>query len=119
MKKSRTSELKNSVPLDGVMGDGKTTLSPGKVRQGWALPPEFDADRGCVNGVMREREYLTERELAKRWGIAVKTLQNRRVRGGFLRFAKIGSSVRYAIADVEAYEIQARRNSTSDEGQDD
>jgi hypothetical protein len=49
--------------------------------------------------------FLTEAELAERWRLAPKTLQNQRHRGQTpIRFLKIGHSVRYALSDVEAFE---------------
>lgn len=60
--------------------------------------------------------FLTERQLAQRWGVSVKTLQANRLKGSPPPFVKIGAAVRYAIADIAAYELERRRNSTSDAG---
>ena len=60
--------------------------------------------------------HLTEKELAQRWSVAVKTLQNQRVAGCGLSYLKIGRSVRYRLIDVIAFEEGARRMSTSEGG---
>lgn len=59
---------------------------------------------------------LTESDLATRWQISIKTLQNARVSGRGLPFLKLGRSVRYRLADVEAHEASSIRFSTSDRG---
>ena len=38
--------------------------------------------------------------------------------GDGLRFAKFGSAVRYAVADIEDFERRCLRTSTSDDGED-
>ena len=63
-----------------------------------------------------ETHLLTEHELAQRWSVSIKTLQNRRVTGGGVPFLKLGRSVRYRLADVVAFEEAARRVSTSHRG---
>lgn len=60
---------------------------------------------------------LQERELAARWNVSVRTLQNRRVQGCSLPFLKLGRSVRYRLSDVVAYEESVRRHSTSEGGE--
>lgn len=50
------------------------------------------------------KHYLTPPELAERWAIPVGTLGNWRSAGTGPTFFKLGSSVRYAISDVERYE---------------
>ena len=57
---------------------------------------------------------LDEHALACRWSISVKTLQNRRVAGGFIPFVKISRSVRYRLSDVIAWEEANLRKSTSE-----
>ena len=59
--------------------------------------------------------FLTDKELAARWNISVRTVQKWRVTGQGPRFRKLGTAVRYALPDVEAYEQAAGRRSTSDE----
>jgi excisionase family DNA binding protein len=51
-----------------------------------------------------EQNFLTQSELAKRWGISPRTLERWRWAGEGLRFVKIGGLVRYRLEDVEAYE---------------
>ena len=60
--------------------------------------------------------FYTERELAIRWAVSPKMLQKARLNGEGVRFHKIGSNVRYAVADVLAYERAQTRSSTSDPG---
>ena len=51
-----------------------------------------------------EQNFLTQSDLAKRWGISPRTLERWRWAGEGLRFVKIGGLVRYRFEDVEAYE---------------
>ncbi|MGD9713326.1 MAG: helix-turn-helix transcriptional regulator [Thermomicrobiales bacterium] len=48
--------------------------------------------------------YLTQRELAKRWKISPRTLENMRQHGTGPGYVKIGRAVRYSIVAVEKYE---------------
>lgn len=57
--------------------------------------------------------FIDEKTLAARWQVSVRTLQNNRVSGTGVRFAKINSSVRYRLSDVIAHENLALRDSTS------
>lgn len=51
--------------------------------------------------------FLNQRELAKRWGISVHTLERWRCYGGGIRFLKSSSKrVYYDIHDIEAYEAE-------------
>jgi hypothetical protein len=60
---------------------------------------------------------LDEHDVANRLKISVKTLRNKRVSDpGFLPFCKLGRSVRYRHADVEALVEASLRKSTSDQG---
>ena len=61
---------------------------------------------------------MDEKSLAARWAISLKTLRNWRVTGDGPAFMKIGRCVRYAEADIEAFEIATRRRSTSSGGVD-
>ena len=47
---------------------------------------------------------MTESELAKRWQMSVRTLQNWRWQGQGPRYLKIGARVLYPLEEVEAYE---------------
>jgi len=49
---------------------------------------------------------LRRRDLASRWMLSTETLK-RREKSGDLPFMKLGSSVRYRLADIEAIEQQA------------
>jgi hypothetical protein len=59
---------------------------------------------------------LTETQLAERWQLSPKTLQNARVAGTGVAFVKIGHAVRYRLSDVLAYEQSHVRGSTSEAG---
>lgn len=58
--------------------------------------------------------FLTEPQLAARHQRSAKTLRNARVSGGYIRFVRIGRSVRYRLSDVIAYEQAHLMRSTSD-----
>jgi hypothetical protein len=49
-------------------------------------------------------ERLTEQQLAKRWQMSVRTLQNWRWQGRGPRYLKIGARVLYPLEEVEAHE---------------
>lgn len=57
---------------------------------------------------MRSEPLIDEYEAAERLGLAVPTLRQWRSRGRGPAFHKLGSSVRYAVADLEAW-IEAQR----------
>jgi hypothetical protein len=61
-------------------------------------------------------ELRTEQQAAALLKVSVKTLQGWRCRGGGPRFVKIGRSVRYQLADLDAFVQAAVRSSTSDPG---
>lgn len=58
--------------------------------------------------------FITEKELATRQMRSVKTIRNQRTNGTGVPFTKFGASVRYALADVEAWEAAHRFVSTSE-----
>ena len=49
-------------------------------------------------------QHLGQRDLAKRWLISPRTLEQWRWQGRGPRYLKIGGRVLYRLADVEAYE---------------
>ena len=57
-------------------------------------------------------ERLTERELAARWRVSVRTLQNWRWMGRGPRFLKIGARVLYQITEIEKFEAAQVHQST-------
>ncbi|SDE64614.1 helix-turn-helix transcriptional regulator [Rhodospira trueperi] len=57
--------------------------------------------------------YLTEHEVATRFGLEPKALQNWRQKGGGPPYRKFGSAVRYALSDLIAFEDAALRKNTS------
>lgn len=58
-------------------------------------------------------EYLTEGELAERWGISVQKLRKDRLTGKGIAFAKFGRAVRYAVKTVLKYEASIQRTNTA------
>jgi len=61
-------------------------------------------------------KLIDERELAELTGLSVRTIQKNRRTGSGIRFRKLGSAVRYAMCDVDAYLEASVRRSTSDPG---
>lgn len=57
--------------------------------------------------------HLNQRELAQRWDVSEATLERWRSDGIGPVFLKLQGQVRYRIEDVEAYEIDCLRRSTS------
>lgn len=57
--------------------------------------------------------FLTEKQLAERWAVSVKFIQNQRYEGRGVAYHKLGSAVRYRLDDVIAFEQECRRTSTS------
>jgi hypothetical protein len=57
--------------------------------------------------------HLNQRELAKRWDVSEATLERWRSDGIGPVFLKLQGQVRYRIEDVEAYETDCLRRSTS------
>lgn len=58
--------------------------------------------------------YMSTRQLANRWNISLDTLGRWRVIGIGPIFLKLGSRIRYRLKDVEAYENNILRKSTSE-----
>lgn len=57
-----------------------------------------------------------ESEVAEFLGVSVRTLQGWRWRGGGPSFHRVGSAIRYDMADVRAWLESQRRTSTSGTG---
>ena len=62
----------------------------------------------------RDDIFLTEKQLASRHQLSVKTLRNARVSGSYIHFVQLGRTVRYRLSDVVAYEEANLVRSTSD-----
>ena len=58
-------------------------------------------------------KHLNQIDLACRWDISPRTLERWRWLGQGPRYLKIGGRVVYRLDDVEAYEAQQARTSTS------
>lgn len=50
-----------------------------------------------------EKQYLNERDVSQLYGISTKNLQNRRYEGRGPCYFKFGGSVRYRVADLDAF----------------
>jgi hypothetical protein len=59
---------------------------------------------------------LTEQELAQRWNMSPRSLQQWRLRGQGPKYLKLGSAIRYPLDWVEAFEAANARSNTSDPG---
>jgi hypothetical protein len=75
-------------------------------------------DSGPSAADAREEIFLTEKQLASRHQLSVKTLRNARVTGSYIRFVRLGRTVRYRLSDVIAYEEANLVRSTSDRPSD-
>jgi hypothetical protein len=62
--------------------------------------------------------FLTEKQLASRHQLSVKTLRNARVTGSYIRFVRLGRTVRYRLSDIVAYEEANLVRSTGDRRSD-
>ncbi|MCK5778779.1 MAG: helix-turn-helix domain-containing protein [Rhodospirillales bacterium] len=60
-----------------------------------------------------ETALLTEKQLAKKWNVSIKTIQAWRFKGIGIRYVKIGRSVRFRLRDVLEYEEAHLVDSTS------
>jgi Helix-turn-helix domain len=58
--------------------------------------------------------HLSQVELAQRWGISPRTLERWRWLGQGPKFLKLGGRVVYRIQDVENYEAEQLRSSTTE-----
>ncbi len=68
---------------------------------------EFRAERATPT------RHLNQRELAERWTISPRSLERWRWLGQGPRYLKIGGRCVYTLAEVEAYEAEQLRQSTS------
>ena len=58
---------------------------------------------------MEQPEYLSEKRLARRWGLSHRTLERWRHDDHGPSYLNIGGRVVYQRADIEAYEATRRR----------
>lgn len=63
------------------------------------------------------QHLLSTEQAAARCGLSPRTLEKVRITGGGPRFVKLGRSVRYDVADLDAWIASNRRASTSDAGE--
>ncbi len=59
-------------------------------------------------------KHLNQAELADRWGVSQRTLERWRAIGWGPCFLKMGGRVVYRLEDIETYETQHMRVSTSE-----
>lgn len=64
-------------------------------------------------GDVRPPPYLTQEDIATRWAISPRTLERWRWLGIGPRYLKIRGRVRYRQEDIDAYEAEQVRESTS------
>ena len=64
---------------------------------------------GSASGSMEHTEHLSEKLLARRWGLSHRTLERWRHDADGPAYLKIGGRVIYRLADIEAYEAARRR----------
>ncbi|MBM1143838.1 helix-turn-helix domain-containing protein [Alcanivorax sp. ZXX171] len=60
-----------------------------------------------------EVKHMSQRQVADRWSVSEATLERWRSEGIGPRFMKIQGRVLYRLQDIEAYEEQCLRESTS------
>lgn len=53
---------------------------------------------------MEEKIFLNQNELASRWGMSPRTLENWRSSGKGPAYVKLGGQVRYRITDIQKLE---------------
>jgi predicted site-specific integrase-resolvase len=58
--------------------------------------------------------HLNQRQLAERWDLSEATLERWRSEGIGPIFLKLQGQVRYRIEDIEAFEVDSLRKSTSE-----
>ncbi len=58
-------------------------------------------------------QHFGQEQLAERWGISTSTLERWRWSGEGPAFLKLGGRVVYRLADIEAFEAEKLRSSTS------
>jgi hypothetical protein len=61
-----------------------------------------------------DRRVLSERELARRWGVSTKTLQRWRTEGRGPRYLKLSKRVSYPLEFVISFERSVVHESTSE-----
>ena len=66
---------------------------------------------------MRDRtNYLSTRQAAEWLGLSARTLERYRMTGGGPMYHLFGTAVRYLREDLDAWAVNRRRRSTSDDG---
>ena len=63
-----------------------------------------------------ETPFINQIELSRRWRISPRTLERWRWLGEGPPFLKMGARVIYRLSDIETYEKNTFRRSTSDQG---
>lgn len=73
----------------------------------------LDETEGNTTEAGMSLRHLNQIDLADRWNISHRTLERWRWTGEGPRFVKLGGRVVYRLADVEAFEREQVRSSTS------
>ena len=87
-------------------------LAPSCIR----LPINTDSPMQGDTPMRDDTTYLDTRAAAAHLGLSPRTLDRYRVSGEGPAFYKLGTRVRYRLADLEAWAESRRRRSTSDDG---
>jgi hypothetical protein len=64
---------------------------------------------GSASRSMERTEHLSEKLLARRWGLSHRTLERWRHDHHGPAYLKVGGRIIYRLADIEAYEAARRR----------
>lgn len=115
-KQPTTIKVSSNYPAALTKPAFNTDEADGMFEVGTQLVPWSKTYFDVVSGIDDGQLYYNEKWVAKRLGLSVKTLQSWRDKGIGPAFRKFHSAVRYALADIQAFEKASRRTSTSDQG---
>ena len=75
--------------------------------------PWLATDHACEEAETLSDRLLDQTEVARRWGMSPRTLENWRWRGDGPPFLKVGHKVLYRLEDIETYEKQSVRTTSA------
>ncbi len=58
-------------------------------------------------------KFFDQNDLSRRWGLSVRTLERYRLEGTGPRYVRIGRLIRYRECDIDEFENDNARSSTS------
>lgn len=67
-------------------------------------------DKSRLPASAESEVFLTEEQVALRWNMSHRTLQNMRLRGQKPEWIKIGRCVRYRLTDIQLFELENTRS---------